>query len=123
MLLNASILVYQFFGQVQPPPGVREYSQNGQFGLLVFMSNIIRLVTIIAGIWSLFNLIFAGFKYITASGDVKAIETAWNNILMSLLGLAVIVMAFTITAIISFLLFGDAGFILSPTIIGPSNQP
>jgi hypothetical protein len=42
---------------------------------------------------------------------------------MSLIGLIIIVSAFTITAIASFILFGDAGFILNPKLVGPTGVP
>lgn len=105
------------WGCINTPPGVANYGA-GPEGLIVFASNIIKLITVIAGIWSLFNLIFAGFKYITASNDVKAVETAWTSIYMSLIGLIIIVSSFTIAALVGFLFFGDPTFILSPKIYG-----
>ena len=113
-----SFIVFQFFGQVDAPPGVSNYGDLSSGGLITFISNIIRLITIIAGIWSLFNLISAGYTYITSANDAKGIETAWRSIYMSLIGLLIIVGSFTITAIISYLIFGDAGYILNPTLIG-----
>lgn len=116
-----SLMIFQFWGQVQPPPGVAAYNTaagpNG-IGLVIFVSNIIKLVTIIAGIWSLLNLIFAGFQYITNAGNVKAVETAWQSIYMSLLGLIIIVASFTIAAIAGWILFGDVTFILNPKLTG-----
>ncbi len=113
-----------FFGKVSPPPAVAAYDVaaggGGNIGLFLFISNAIKLVAIIAGLFSLFNIIFAGFTYITNSGDTNAVETAWKSIYMSLIGLILIVGSFTITAVISWLIFGDAMFILNPTIQGPS---
>lgn len=110
--------LFQFFGTIAPPPGVDQYNVGGQIGLILFISNIIRLITVIAGVWALFNLIFAGFTYVTSANDAKGIETAWKSIYMSLIGLMIIVGSFTITAIVSYLLFGDASYILDPTLIG-----
>lgn len=111
--------VIQFFGSVEPPPGVAEYNAAaGGFGLITFISNIIRLITVIAGIWTLFNLVIAGMTYISSANDVKGIEKAWQSIYMSLIGLLVIVGSFTITAIVSYIFFGDVNFILNPTITG-----
>jgi hypothetical protein len=113
------------WGGISPPPGVASFGAGEcEIGILVFASALIKLITVVAGIWSLFNLVFAGFKYITAANDVKAVETAWQSIYMSLIGLIIIVSAFTITAIVSFLLFGNPTFILNPTIISPvTGQP
>lgn len=108
------------WGPVAAPPGVDKFNAAvgaGNIGIVLFASNMIKLVTVIAGIWALFNLIMAGFKYITASNDVKAVETAWQSIYMSLIGLIIIVSSFTITAVISYVLFGDATFILNPKLI------
>lgn len=115
--LSTQLIVYQFFGQVQPPPGVERYDSIG-----AFITVIIRLITIVAGIWALFNLIFAGFKYITAANDVKAVETAWQSIYMSLIGLIIIVSAFAIAAIVGGLFFGDATFIINPRLV-PATTP
>jgi hypothetical protein len=91
-------------------------SENGPLNLL---SNVFQLVVVVAGLWALINLIFAGIQYIGAQGDPKAIESAWKKITLSFLGLLVIVSAFTIAAIVSALLFGSAGAVFHPQIYGP----
>lgn len=120
MMLVNQLIAQSIWGELKPPPGVREFNEaaggGDNIGIVVFASSIIRLITIVAGVWSLFNLVFAGFKYITAANDVKAVETAWQSIYMSLIGLIIIVSSFTITAIVSYLLFGDVTFILNPQL-------
>lgn len=118
MISFTPFYLLQFWGTINPPPGVGVYGDLQSGGLVTFISNIIRILTIVAGVWSLFNLIMAGFRYITAANDAKGIEQAWQSIYMSLIGLIIIVGAFTITAIVSYLLFGDPTFILNPTITG-----
>lgn len=109
----------QFFGTVSPPPGVAQYDTGaGGFGLISFASNIIRLITIIAGIWSLLNVIMAGFKYITAANDAKGIQDAWQSIYMSLIGMLIILSSYTIAAIVGYIFFGDATYIINPTLVG-----
>jgi hypothetical protein len=88
-------------------------------GLPSFITNVITVVFVAAGLYAFFNLMIAGFNYITAGGDTKKIETAMYSINMSLLGLIIMVGAAAITGIISLLLFGDATAILSPSITGP----
>ncbi len=90
-------------------------------GLVVFFSNILRLVFVVAGAYALINLILAGFAYMTAGGDSKALSKAWDKIWQTLLGLAIIVGSFVIAAVIGFVLFKDPMFMLNPTIYGPSN--
>ncbi|HSW90100.1 MAG TPA: hypothetical protein VLH19_04485 [Patescibacteria group bacterium] len=110
------------FGNVEAPPGVKNFAStaagNGS-GLIVFASNLIKLVTIIAGLVALVNIITAGYTLLTSSGNPKATEQATQQLVYSGIGIAVIVVSFTIISIISFLLFGDATFILNPVIPTP----
>lgn len=120
MLVPLAALIAQgdIFGTVVAPPGVREFGA-GPGGIVIFMSNLIRLVVIIAGIFGLFNIISAGFTIISSSGNPKAMEQANSSLFYSLIGLSLMVGSFAITAIVSFLLFGNAMYILSPTIPTP----
>jgi len=94
------------------------FSAEGQ-GLILFITNILRLVFAVAGIYAFFNLIIAGFEYMTAAGDAKKLASAWSRIWQSLIGLVLIVGSFALVSLFSYLLFGDAGFILNPKIYGP----
>src|SRR5690606_36002881 len=112
------------FGQIQNPLNVLNPTGYGNVntsggGLVGFLTNTFRLIVIVAGIWALFNFIFAGFQYVTSQGDPKQIEDARNKIFMSVIGLVIIVGSFAFVAILSKLLFGDYGTIISPTIYGP----
>jgi len=88
-------------------------------GLIGFASNLIKLVMVLAGIWSFLNIIFAGFNYITQSTNPEAIANANRQIYMSLLGLVIIVGSFALAGIFGWLLFGNASAILVPRIYGP----
>ncbi len=110
-----SFMVFQIFGSVTTPPGVDKFTP-GPAGLLVFISNIIKLVTVVAGLFGLFNIISAGYTYLSSGGNAKATEQAMNQMTYSLIGLVIIAGAFLITALVSLLLFGDSMFILRPTI-------
>lgn len=88
-------------------------------GLPSFVSNLLTVIYVAGGLFVLFNLIFAGFTYMSAAGDKGKLEKALSSINMSVLGLLVMVAAGVLTGIISFLLFNDATFILKPTIEGP----
>jgi len=111
------------FGKVTNPldqVGSGGYGDVGS-GLPLFISNVLKVIFIGAGIFAFLNLIFAGFLYMNAGGDKQKIEKATMSINMSLLGLVVMVAAGVITGIISFLLFGSATAILKPTIVGPGS--
>lgn len=90
-----------------------------QSGLIVFISNILQLLAVAAGLFAFFNLIIAGFTYISAGSDSKKTSEAWSRIYMSLIGLLLIVGSYAIAAIIGVVFFGDPGFILNPKIYGP----
>ncbi len=92
---------------------------GGQGGLILFLTNILRLVFVGASIYAFFNLIFAGFQYMSAGGDAKALGLAWARIWQTLLGLLIIAGSFALAALFGYLIFGDAGFILNPKVYGP----
>ena len=88
-------------------------------GITVFLTNILRLVFVGAGIYAFFNLVVAGFQYMSAGGDTKLLQAAWARIWQSLMGLVLIVGSFALAALFGYLIFGDPGFILHPKIYGP----
>lgn len=106
------------FGSIDNP--VTSYG-NVDTGLPSFISNVVTVIFVAAGLYAFFNFMIAGFTYITAGGDTKKIEAALYSINMSLVGLIIMVGAAAITGIVSFVLFGDAGAILAPSITGPGN--
>ena len=124
MLINLFTLIAQaqvdpIFGKVSPPPGVSKYdiaAGASGIGLILFISNIIKIVTIGAGLFGFFNIISAGYVFLQSNGNVKAAEEANNKLVMSLIGLALIVGSYTIAAIVGLILFGDPTFILNPKI-------
>lgn len=114
------------FGAITNPLG--KYNSYGELnatgthgGLIAFISNVLKFVTIAAGLFALLNLIIAGFTYISSGSDSKKTTEAWARIYMSLIGLVLIVGAYAIAAILGLLLFGRADAILNPTIYGPGS--
>lgn len=101
---------------LNPDGGYRDVTS-----LPLFISNIVRIITMGAGIFVFVNILIAGIKYISAGSDEQKITEAGNSITMSVLGLAVIVGSFTLTGIISYVLYQDASIILKPTIYGPGS--
>lgn len=66
---------------------------------LVF--NLVNWVTAIAGIVSVVFLVYGGIQYVTSSGDPNKVKRAKDTILYSLIGLAIVALAITITAFVS----------------------
>jgi len=109
-------------GKITTPDPLSSYgnlSNSPGGGLVGFASNLIKLIMVLAGIWSFLNIIFAGFNYITQSTNPEAIANANKQIYMSLLGLVIIVCSFALAGIFGWLLFGNASAILVPRIYGP----
>lgn len=111
------------FGKIETPNAISVYdsqASNG-IGLILFFSNILNLFSIIMGLVIFFNFISAGYIYITSSGDNSAHTKVREKLTFSVVGLVIIVMAYSIAGIIGLVFFNDATFILNPEIIGPSN--
>lgn len=108
-------------GQVTNPFLNQSYgnidSGNGLGGLI---GNGLRLFFVVAGLLALFNFIVAGFQYMTAAGDAKALQQAWSRIWLSLVGLVIIVLSFAMAAVFGQLIFGDPLFMLRPQIYRPN---
>jgi len=109
----------QIFGQVSPPPGVVNYSSGNLEGLPLFFNNIIKFLIIAAGIFTLFNLVFAGYAFLSAGDDPKKMAGAWTKIWQSLLGLAITAGSFTLAAIFGKLVFNDWNALLQFKVFGP----
>ena len=107
-----------FFGCVSPPPGVKDYG-DFKTGLIPFANNILKLMIVGAGIFAFINIIVAGYGFLSAGGDSKKVEAAWNKIWQSLLGLAFVAGSFVLAAIFGWLIFKDPTAILNPKIYGP----
>lgn len=71
---------------------------------------------IIGGVWAAVMILLAGYTFITSSGDSGSFQKVRSQLTNSIIGLFVIIITYTITAVISLILFGDAGFILNPEI-------
>lgn len=108
-------LIAQVIGPVQPPPGVS--ADIG--GLAAFLNVIVKLLIVGAGIYGVFNLVFAGYAFMSAGDDPKKMTGAWGKIWQTLLGLTVAAGAFVIAAIFGQLLFGNPNALLQLRIFTP----
>jgi len=111
--------VAQIFGRVNPPPGIT--ADIG--GLATFLNIIIKLLIVGAGIYGVFNLVLAGYAFMSAGDDPKKMAGAWGKIWQTLLGLTVAAGAFVLAAIFGQLLFGDPNALLQLKIFTPGAGP
>ena len=105
--------MFSIIGNIDNPT---PYSSTNGSGLFALLSNILKLVGAIAGIFFIIQIILAGFGYISANGDPKKTEAAWNKIWQSLIGLIIITSAFVIAGFVSRITGIN---LLQPTIYGP----
>ncbi len=110
--------MWQAFGPITSPVGVNLYAA-GTAGLVQFLNNLLKLLIVVGGLFALFNIVMAGYGFLSAGDDPKKMAAAWAKIWQSLIGLLVIAGSFVLAAIFGYLIFGSATAILSPKIYGP----
>ena len=107
------------FGNIEAPEALANFGtvEGGAVGN--FLNIIFKVIVVGAGIFVLFNLLTAGYAFMSAGDDPKKVAGAWQKIWQSLLGLAFTAGAFVLAAIFGQLIFGRADFILNPSIPTP----
>jgi hypothetical protein len=88
-------------------------------GLISLLNVFLKTAIVIAGIYALLNLLIAGYGFMNAGGDTKAVAKAWDRIWQSILGLTVVAGSFVLAAIFGQLIFGNPAILLNPTIFSP----
>lgn len=124
-LANSLVLAQDdVIGKITMPESIAKgygdaFGDSGKGGLIAFASNLIKLIMVVAGLWSFINVILAGFTYITSFSKPEKLTQAQAQIYNSLIGLAIIVASFALAGLAGWILFHDASAILSPKIYGP----
>ncbi len=107
------------FGNIEPPVDNAYFNTDGGEGIFILISDILKLAGYIAGLFFLIQMILAGYGYISANGDPKKTEAAWNKIWQSLIGIIIVASAFIIASVVGYFLHID---ILNPTLYGAGNS-
>lgn len=68
------------------------------------ISNIIGFITIIAGIWFIFQVLIAGFAWMTAGGDKAKLEQARGKLGTAVIGLGIVAFGVILARLIALLL-------------------
>lgn len=63
------------------------------------ISAIVGFMTIAAGIWFLFELLFGGYEWISSAGDAKKLQVARDRLTHGFMGLTIIVGAWALFAL------------------------
>jgi len=110
------------FGDITSPfanlaPG--KYTGTTGEGLILLLTNFIKLIIVAAGVYAFFNLLMGGWGFISAGSDPKNITKAWEKIWMSLVGLLITAGSFVLAMIFGYMIFGDASILITPRIFTP----
>lgn len=84
--------------------GVNPKPANAVTQLDNTISTIIGVLTLIAFIYFVIQVILAGYSFISGQGDEKKIESARKRLTNGILGITIVVVAFGITALLATLL-------------------
>ena len=105
------------FGSVKLPSEITaKYGGNAAQNIGSLLNTVLQVLIVGAGAYALFNLVGAGYSFMSAGDDPKKVAGAWAKIWQTLLGLAFAAGAFVLAAIFGELIFGDPTFILNPRI-------
>lgn len=120
-----NLIADNIFGTIAPPAAIQQYGGIGEAGggPVRFISNLIILITVAAGVWTVLNVLLAGFALVTSEGDPKKINEMSNKIVVTFIGLLIMVAAPLVAALIGLFFFGSASYFLNPTIVGPGVTP
>lgn len=110
-----------FFGgalgdPIAPPPGIEKYLSGEVAGIILFFSNLLKVIVYSAGIFALINLLISAIQYVGSSGNPENLKTASSRIWLSFLGLVIVAGSLVISAILGFIFFGNSTFFLEPII-------
>ena len=81
-----------------------------------FITAIVVFITVIAGLYAMWQFITGGFGYISSSGDKAKVQQSSQQIMMAILGLVVIGASFILGSLIGRLLFGPDFNLFAPIL-------
>jgi hypothetical protein len=102
------ILAQENLGQIGGPTGFGAFGNLGAKGnpyeaakgIVNGISSIIGFMTIVGTIWFLFQLMFAGYQWITAGGEPKHLQEARDRIVHAFIGLVIVIAAWSLLAVV-----------------------
>jgi len=83
--------------------------QGGTTDLPTVVGNILKVIIGMLGVLLVLLIVYAGFTWMTASGDAKKVETAKDRIKQAIIGLILIFAAYAITNFVIYQMTTVAG--------------
>lgn len=106
------ILAQDIVGTIKAPGTIIQTpAQTGSF-----ITAIVVFITVIAGLYAMWQFLTGGFGYISSSGDKAKIQQSTQQIMMAILGLVVIGASFILGSLIGRLLFGADFNLFAPIL-------
>lgn len=90
-------------------PGPTEGQAFTKLSLLI--STLLGFMTLVAGLYFLFQIFISAFGLLSSGGDKQQIQTAQKRLLNAILGLIIVVSAYALTALV--------GYVLGLNILNP----
>ncbi len=108
-------------GKIALPQGVDKYQtaaaeSGASIGIMLFISMLVKFALIVAGIWAMLNIFLAAYQFFNNKGDAGQYQKVSQQITNTVMGLVLLMSLYTIVAVIGLIFFGDAGYILNPTL-------
>lgn len=69
--------------------------------LEIFMSTLLAILTVLAGMFFIFYFVMGAFKWVTAGADSGNVQKARDQMTQSVIGMVIIVMSYSIIGLIS----------------------
>jgi len=89
-------------GTIGEGEGLGPWTNPTEPGIILadILSMAIGVMTLGAGIWFLFQVIIAGYNYLSAGGDRERFVAAGRKLTNSMIGLAVVIAAYALMALL-----------------------
>ena len=107
------------FGAVPPPPGIARFGGGTVAGIPLLLNVVIQSLIVGASVYAVFNLVIAGYWYLSAAGDSKRIAEASAKIWQTIIGLIVAAGSIMLAGLIGEIFFGSADAVLNLQIFTP----
>lgn len=104
------------FGAVPQPQGLSQFGNEPGVAIGRLIQFGLRTLIVVACVYAVFNLVLAGYSFMSAGDDSKKVAGAWAQIWQTMLGVSVAAGSFVLAGIFGQLIFGDWNFLLRPTI-------
>lgn len=97
---------------------INKISGNGLdgLGLLFFFSRVLNFGAIVGGIIVVGNFVGAGLMYVTGAGNADTHVKVRDKITYGVIGIIIIVSAYTIVGLIGLIFFKEPAFLLKPSL-------